>query len=58
MVDAHPQWRYSPQAGKDRMWFYESVRTFRQRPDETGWGRVVSEVRKAVLERFPLERAA
>jgi hypothetical protein len=40
------------------MWFYESVRCFRQRPDETGWGRVVSEVRKAVLERFPLERAA
>jgi hypothetical protein len=58
MVDAHPQWRYSPAAGKDRMWFYESVRTFRQRPDETGWGRVVSEVRKAALERFPLERAA
>src|SRR5262249_5511689 len=30
LVDALPQWRYSPQAGKDEMWFYESVRTFRQ----------------------------
>lgn len=58
MVDAHPQWRYSPLAGKDRMWFYDSVRCFRQRPDETSWGRIVNDVRKALMERYPQEQAA
>jgi len=58
MVDAHPQWRYSPLAGKDQMWFYENVRTFRQKPDEKTWGRVVNEIRKAIAERWPQEKAA
>jgi hypothetical protein len=30
LADEHPQWRYSDAAGHDRMFFYESVRVFRQ----------------------------
>lgn len=30
MADAHPQWRYSDFLGPDRMFFYDSVKVFRQ----------------------------
>ncbi len=52
MVDTHPQWRYARAAGEREMWFYESVRTFRQKPgDEGKWGRVVTGVSAALRER-------
>ena len=49
MVDENPQWRYAAAAGEDRMWFYESARCFRQRPDDAGkWDRVMSNVTTAL----------
>lgn len=30
MCDATPQWRYSEEAGPERMWFYESAKLYRQ----------------------------
>lgn len=59
MVDAYPPWRYSDAAGDDRMWFYDSVRVFRQQVrDNRRWERVVGEIRRALSERFALEAAA
>lgn len=59
MVDENPQWRYSDQAGEHAMWFYESVRTFRQKPaDEGKWGRVVGEIRGSLIERTLAKVAA
>lgn len=31
LVNKTPQWRYSPKAGDDEMWFYDCVRTYRQK---------------------------
>jgi len=59
MVDEHPQWRYSPVAGPDAMWFYESVRCFRQQArDKGGWHRVVGMVKRALLDRLEARQAA
>ena len=53
MVDENPQWRYSDVAGQDRMWFYDSVRCFRQQARDAGkWDRVVGEVRRSLLGRL------
>ena len=52
MVDENPQWRYSDFAGQDSMWFYQSVRCFRQQVRDGGkWTRVVGEVMAALRER-------
>jgi hypothetical protein len=51
MCDAHPQWRYSDHLGKDKMFFYESVRTFRQK--EWGdWSNVLEEVTDALTAQY------
>lgn len=51
LVDAFPQWRYSLQGGEETMWFYNSVRTFRQRTGDSGtWHRVLSNVDRALRE--------
>lgn len=51
MVNEHPQWRYSDAAGHDRMWFYESVRCFRQQARDNGrWERVVGQIGVALEE--------
>lgn len=59
MVDEHPQWRYSDAAGEHAMWFYESVRCFRQKADDAGrWDRVVQEVGMALTDRVGMTVAA
>ena len=51
LVPHNPPWRYSDVAGEDRMWFYESVRTFRQRVDDDGsWQRVINQVSIALKQ--------
>lgn len=51
LVNEHPQWRYSDAAGFDKMWFYESVRCFRQQGRDNGrWDRVVGQVGVALDE--------
>lgn len=58
LVDDKPQWRYSTAAGEHQMWFYESVRTFRQKSADNGrWGRVMDLVNKA-LKDMQAEKAA
>lgn len=57
MVDPEPPWRYAHLAGEDRMWFYESARLFRQRREDRGWERVVSNVTTA-LHQMKLRAAA
>ena len=58
LVPHNPPWRYSEFAGESEMWFYESVRTFRQRADDNGkWGRVVANV-TAELKRMQMAQAA
>lgn len=58
LVPHNPPWRYSEFAGESEMWFYESVRTFRQRADDSGkWGRVVANV-TAELKRMQMAQAA
>lgn len=58
LVNEHPQWRYATAAGEHEMWFYDSVRTFRQRGDDHGkWGRVLSNVTTA-LHQMKLAKAA
>ena len=58
MTEEHPQWRYAIAAGEDRMWFYESARLFRQRPEDNGkWDRVVNNVTTA-LHQLKLKAAA
>ena len=59
LVDAFPQWRYATAAGEHEMWFYESVRTFRQKPaDEGKWARVIGRVSKALHEMTAAKVAA
>lgn len=62
LVDENPQWRYSDvcaPAGPDSMWFYESVRTFRQQARDNGkWDRVIGEVAAALRERVGMKVAA
>lgn len=59
LVDAFPQWRYSTASGENEMWFYESVRTFRQKPaDEGRWARVIGRVSKALHEMSAAKVAA
>jgi hypothetical protein len=59
MVDEHPQWRYAHVAGAERMWFYESVRCFRQQARDRGsWARAVGEVSAALRERVGMKDAA
>jgi tetratricopeptide (TPR) repeat protein len=59
LVDAYPQWRYSTAAGEHSMWFYESVRTFRQKIADNGrWGRVMDLVSKAMKDRYSVQEAA
>lgn len=49
LVPHNPPWRYSEAAGQDQMWFYESVRTFRQDiTDDGDWERVMSNVTTAL----------
>lgn len=51
LADATPQWRYSETAGETRMWFYESVRVFRQKQGDSGdWTRVMDTVSRALGE--------
>lgn len=51
LVNEHPQWRYSDMAGAERMWFYESVRCFRQQGRDNGrWERVIGQVGVALDE--------
>lgn len=58
LVPHNPPWRYSDVAGQDQMWFYESVRTFRQRGDDDGkWGRVIASV-TVELKRMHMAQAA
>lgn len=57
MVDKWPPWRYTEKAGADRMWFYESVRCFRQKPEDKGWERVLNNVTTA-LHQMKLKDAA
>lgn len=59
LVDSRPQWRYSTMSGEHEMWFYESVRTFRQKEADNGrWGRVLDLVNKALTERLAAKVAA
>lgn len=59
LVDSLPQWRYSPAAGEHTMFFYESVRTFRQKHADNGrWGRVMDLVSKALKDRYAEKEAA
>ena len=59
LVDAFPQWRYATAAGEHEMWFYESVRTFRQKPSDNGhWARVMGLVHKALTEMTAAKVAA
>lgn len=59
LVDAFPQWRYSTASGENEMWFYESVRTFRQKPADDGkWARVIGRVSKALHEMTAAKVAA
>lgn len=59
LVDAYPQWRYSTLSGPHEMWFYESVRTFRQSFADNGrWGRVMDLVGKALTDRVAAKVAA
>ena len=49
LVPHNPPWRYSDVAGKNEMWFYESVRTFRQDIQDDGdWTRVLSNATTAL----------
>lgn len=51
MADEHPQWRYSDHAGPDKMFFYESVKVYRQQK----WGEwrpVVERIIKDLKERI------
>jgi tetratricopeptide (TPR) repeat protein len=61
LVPHNPPWRYSDAAApasQDAMWFYESVRTFRQRGDEDGdWSNVIKRVSVA-LAQMQLKAAA
>lgn len=51
LVPHNPPWRYSDAAGADKMWFYESVRCFRQQARDNGrWERVVGQVGVALEE--------
>lgn len=55
MCDATPQWRYSEDAGADRMWWYESAKVYRQK--QIGdWGPVIAAV-GADLRRATMGRA-
>lgn len=59
LVDAHPQWRYSTAAGEGEMWFYNSVRTFRQQTGDSGtWNRVIGSVNRALTGFKIAEKAA
>lgn len=58
LVNEHPQWRYSDAAGAERMWFYESVRCFRQQGRDNGrWERVMGQVGVALNEMQAAEAA-
>lgn len=43
MCDATPQWRYSEEAGADKMWWYESAKVYRQAKIGE-WGPVVQQI--------------
>lgn len=57
LVPHNPPWRYSEVAGENTMWFYESVRTFRQNAADKDWGRVMNNVTTA-LHQMKLREAA
>ena len=57
LVPANPPWRYSEVAGENTMWFYESVRTFRQSGTDNDWLRVMNNVTTA-LHQMKLKQAA
>ena len=57
LVPANPPWRYSEVAGENTMWFYESVRTFRQSGTDNDWLRVMNNVTTA-LHQMKLKAAA
>jgi len=48
LVPHNPPWRYSEVAGDNEMWFYESVRTFRQNAGDKDWVRVLNNVTNAL----------
>jgi hypothetical protein len=51
LADENPQWRYSHEAGAEKMWFYESARVFRKQMRDHGrWDRVIGEVGRALSE--------
>jgi len=56
LVPANPPWRYSEVAGENIMWFYESVRTFRQSGADNDWLRVMNNVTTAL--QMKLKQAA
>jgi len=59
LTNAEPQWRYAHAAGEDTMWFYQSARLFRQKPDDNGsWDRVCANVALALAKRKQEARAA
>lgn len=56
LCDAHPQWRYSDFLGPDKMFFYESVKTYRQ--EEWGdWSGVLGQVSADLAKRYAREPA-
>jgi hypothetical protein len=57
LVPHNPPWRYSEVAGENEMWFYESVRTFRQNASDKDWVRVLNNVTTA-LHQMKLKAAA
>ena len=58
IVPHNAPWRYSDEAGENEMWFYESVRTFRQHAEDAdSWERVMCNVTTA-LHQMKLKAAA
>lgn len=59
MVDENPQWRYAHAAGVEQMWFYDSVRVFRQQTrDRSRWERVIGQVDVALSDLQAMKVAA
>lgn len=57
LCDAAPQWRYTGHWGADSMYFYESVRCFRQ-PEPGDWDSVMDRVHHALTDMTAAKEAA